>query len=88
MSKVITIGMFAKATIDQIETIYIGKDNGCRCGCRGKYYDTCDHAFRNVVRLKRAKLLVLEQGAKYELGEGYVNIVTGEDRAMCIYFNR
>ncbi len=88
MEKTITLEMFTKATIDQIQTIYIGKDNVCRCGCAGKYYDTCDHGFRNVIRLKRAKLLVLEQGAKYEMGEGYVNVITGENRAMCIYFNR
>jgi len=37
-------------------------------------------------RLKRAKKLIAE-GAEYDFGGSYVNIVMGNDRALTLYFD-
>ena len=31
-------------SIDQVESVYVGKGNCCRCGCGGEYYRLEDEA--------------------------------------------
>lgn len=30
-------------TLDQVDKIYLGKGNTCRCGCAGRYYDAASN---------------------------------------------
>ncbi|MEI7960761.1 MAG: hypothetical protein WCI04_00335 [archaeon] len=40
----------------------------------------------NLKRLQKAKKLV-QSGAKYEIGSNNINIVTGDNRALTLYFD-
>ncbi len=85
---------FLSATLNQISQVYLGKDHHCRCGCGGEYIATsfmedprCDVNDSLVARrLKRAKRLV-ESGVVVEYGSTYVNIETGENKALTFYFD-
>lgn len=90
----ITTEQFLKFEINQISQSYLGLDRACRCGCKGEYTATSYHEnARSVVndilvekRLKRAKRLI-QKGAKYEIGDNNVNISTGDNRALTLYFD-
>lgn len=85
---------FLQAEISNISQVYLGKDNCCRCGCGGTYtatsymIDPRSEVNDALVekRLKRAKRLVSE-GAEVYYGDTYVNIPTGENRALTFYFD-
>ena len=86
---------FLSATLNQISQVYLGKDRHCRCGCGGEYVATTymvkprtEDINDELVakRLKRAKRLV-ESGASVDYNETYVNISTGNNRAMTFYFD-
>ena len=89
-----TIEQFLQSEISNISQVYFGKDHCCRCGCGGNYTatsymkdprsDVNDSLVQK--RLKRAKKLVLE-GAEVEYGYNFVNIPTGENRALTFYFD-
>lgn len=72
-------------------TAYVGKAQCCRCGCKGTYADIDDLDGKIHSRIKRGKKLV-ESGAEFEIidshSEVIIDIVTGEDRALCIYFKK
>lgn len=85
---------FLSSTLNQISQVYLGKDHHCRCGCGGDYTATSfmvnprsdvDDALVSK-RLKRAKRLV-ESGAEADYSSTYVNIKTGENRALTFYFD-
>ncbi len=85
---------FLQSEISNISQVYLGKDHCCRCGCGGTYTATSymenprsdvDDALVSK-RLKRAKKLVSE-GAEVAYGSTYVNISTGENRALTFYFD-
>lgn len=80
---------------ENIDEIYVGQDECCRCGCKGTYaktshsepdYKTPDDKLV-ARRLNKAKSLI-EQGAEFEYDPecGYLNIVSGNDRAYTVYF--
>lgn len=85
---------FLQSEISNISQVYFGKDHCCRCGCGGTYTatsymkdprsDVNDSLVQK--RLKRAKKLVLE-GAEVEYGDNFINISTGENRALTFYFD-
>jgi len=86
---------FLSATLNQISQVYLGKDRHCRCGCGGNYTATSfmvkprTEDINDALvakRLKRAKKLV-ESGIDVDYGDTYVNISTGENRAMTFYFD-
>lgn len=85
---------FLSATLNQISQVYLGKDHHCRCGCGGEYTATSfmedprSDVNDSLVarRLKRAKRLV-ESGAHVEYGDIYVNIETGDNKALTFYFD-
>lgn len=67
---------FINVELNQIETLYDGRE-GCRCGCRGTYYDPAKHVRKATNFLKR-----MSSGNYHvESIEDYIfNIVTNEDR--------
>ena len=85
---------FLQVEISNISQVYLGKDRYCRCGCGGTYTATTfmknprSEVNNKLVetRLKRAKKLVLE-GAAVEYSNIYVNITTGNNRALTFYFD-
>ena len=85
---------FLTCTIKDISQVYVGKDNCCRCGCGGEYTATSymENPRSDVndslvaKRLKRAQRLVSE-GAEYQMDHTYINIVTGNNRALTLYFD-
>ena len=85
---------FLNATLNQISQVYSGKRHCCRCGCGGDYTATSfmveprSDVNDSLVekRLKRAKRLV-ESGADVDYGDTYVDIETGDNRALTFYFD-
>jgi hypothetical protein len=86
--------LFLESTLSQISQVYLGKDNNCRCGCAGSYTAT---SFMNEPRsdvndklverrLKKAKSLILN-GADVYYDKDYVNVETGNNRALTFYFD-
>ncbi len=90
----ITIEQFLSAEVSNVSQVYLGKDRSCRCGCGGQYVSTSYMANpRSTVndvlvdtRLRRAKRLY-NAGAETDFGKTYVNVVTGNNRALTIYFD-
>ncbi len=86
--------LFLESTLSQISQVYLGKNHNCRCGCAGSYTATSfmdeprDDINDKLVerRLKKAKALVLK-GADVDYGETYVNVETGDNRALTFYFD-
>lgn len=85
---------FLNATLNQVSQVYVGKDNCCRCGCGGTYVSTTFMKdARSEVndslaqrRLTKAQNLV-RSGAEVDFGGTYVNVVSGNNRAICVYFD-
>ena len=83
---------FLELSIESISQVYLGKRNHCRCGCGGEYTATSYMKEpRSTVndalvskRLKRAKALVLS-GADVDYGQTYIDVQTGENRALTFY---
>ncbi len=90
----ITIEQFMTKDISGISQVYLGKDNSCRCGCGGEYMATSYmqnprsevNDDKVVKRLNRAKSLI-SKGAEYHLSDTYINVVTGNNRALTFYFD-
>lgn len=91
----ITKEQFLSASLKDISTVYSGKSNCCRCGCKGDYADTSygKHSKEGSTqdklvekRLKRAKRLI-EEGAEVLYGDTFVDVTTGEDRTLTFYFD-
>jgi len=90
----ITINEFLNFTIKNISQVYVGKNNHCRCGCGGDYTATSymieprSDVNDTLVekRLKRAKRLI-ENGFEYQIGDIYINIELGSNRALTFYFD-
>jgi len=91
---IITIDQFYDFKLSQISQTYLGADRCCRCGCRGEYTATSYHNNpRSEVndslvefRLERAKRLI-RKGNKYEIGSNNINVSTGTNRALTLYFD-
>jgi hypothetical protein len=85
---------FMNLTIANVSQVYVGKDRHCRCGCGGDYVATSymvnprSEVNDKLVekRLKRGKRLI-ESGAETDFKSTYVNISTGDNRALTIYFD-
>ena len=68
----------------QIYKIYSGRDNVCRCGCAGKYYNLGDKMFNSI--LKRATKKMSEPSVDVDDTGEYINISYGDDRAYTLYY--
>lgn len=90
----ITIEQFLSAEVSNVSQVYLGKDRNCRCGCGGTYVSTSfmENPRSDVndtladTRLRRAKKLYLA-GAETDFGTTYVNVVSGDNRAITVYFD-
>jgi hypothetical protein len=83
---------------DEVESIYIGKGNNCRCGCGGEYFKPAD----DPKNTKKVKHFLKKMGSgKYKVSsiENYIfEIVLGEryntrgrlshQRVATIYLNQ
>lgn len=43
----------ANITLDQVENLYVGKGNNCRCGCGGDYFEPAEHGKKILRSLKK-----------------------------------
>lgn len=92
----------ANRKIEDITRIYSGKENACRCGCAGRYFDRGTVGFtRAINKMKRDDFKPLKKGdvmwANYGrcisegvvYGENYVDIpYNGDnDKCYCLYFD-
>lgn len=90
----LTIEEFLKMELNQISQCYLGKDRCCRCGCGGEYTFTSFHISPRAdindtlvaKRLNRAKNII-RKGGEYEIGDNHINVVTGLNRALTLYFD-
>ena len=90
-----TIDAFLTSTFNDFSQVYYGKDNICRCGCRGEYVATTKMIKpRSMVsdelvekRLVRAQKMIKKNDCKVEFGDSYINISYGNDRALTFYFD-
>jgi hypothetical protein len=70
----------ANKTIDDIETIYYGLDDCCRCGCGGTYYTIEDDEDSFMEQLE---YIDSEYFKKMEFEDGYVNLPIANEHNMC-----
>lgn len=82
-------------TIEAIDEIYSGKDHECRCGCKGKYYNSEDKGYNRILNAAKrafARDARLQEVVYDVLLDGtveYINIPNGKihtDHCYCIYF--
>ena len=85
---------FLNVSLNQVSQIYVGKDRYCRCGCAGTYVSTsfmkdARSAVNNSLAQRRLSkaLNLVKEGAFAEYEGSYVNVVSGNNRAICIYFD-
>ena len=73
----------SNTTIDPnaINSIYVGMDRACRCGCKGTYLKRGDSGFDR--RLKR--FMKILECSEVEVDGGYYNISYGNNRAITAY---
>lgn len=92
------LNFFLNCKINDISQVYVGKRNGCRCGCRGNYLATSfmDNPRSEVndkkvkIFLKKAKKLVeQEQELKIDIdiGDSYIDIELPHDNTYTFYFD-
>lgn len=68
-----------------VKRIYVGRDSGCRCGCNGAYHEEGSRGFKMAIN--RAQMLIkLNPDAVNEQTADYANVISGEDRAITLYF--
>jgi hypothetical protein len=57
-------------TFEQVDKLYVGKGNNCRCGCAGEYYYASEPANADIIK----KALFKMASGKYEVEsiDGYI----------------
>ena len=65
--------------------VYIGKNDCCRCGCKGKYHDKGSAGYSWAIA-RATKLIADNLTTPDDFGNG-VNFPHGNDRAIAIYFD-
>lgn len=57
-------------TFEQVDKLYVGKGNNCRCGCAGEYYEASDPFHADIIK----KALIKMASGKYEVEsiDGYI----------------
>ena len=82
-------------SVEQVESLYIGKGNCCRCGCGGNYFRTKDDASHAkkikhyLKKLASGNYTVTEQAG---LGDEYIYEIdlskSGHDRVATFYIKK
>ena len=82
-------------SLEQVESLYIGKGHCCRCGCGGEYYrvsEDANHAKKirhYLKKLASGKYSIYEQAG---LGDEYIYEInlskSGHDRVACFYIKK
>jgi len=70
--------------VDDITTIYYGKDHACRCGCCGTYCDDVSKGFKlRIAKLQKGVLVEGEVVAE----DNHINIPLAytDDKCYCLY---
>lgn len=71
-----------------VSRIYHGKDDACRCGCKGRYYNRGDRGFHWVFReaITKARETLCEVNEAG--GLTFINIPYGDNKAYTIYIEQ
>lgn len=87
--------------ISDITKIYHGKENCCRCGCKGRYFKPNDVGFKRALNaMQKASFIPLQKGVDMQAydgirkcegivyGENYIDIPydAERDKCYCLYF--
>lgn len=70
--------------IDDIRSIYYGKDHACRCGCKGTYKNRGENGFKaRLTKLQKVKFSFSD----VEIRKDYINIpILGtDDKCYTLY---
>jgi len=86
-----TIEEVMQIDITQIENVYQGVDNICRCGCAGEYYKPNQDTQKVESLIKKAKKYISE-GVKYQIYDFGINVPTHDKSAkgkcIMLYFKK
>lgn len=70
--------------------VYLGRDRICRCGCAGEYVETESPKFSK----RLARFMKMAESYQFcdtpdqpDVGDNYLNISYGKDRALTVYFD-
>lgn len=84
----ISTDTFASLTVSDIDKIYFGKGDNCRCGCAGEYTERDE---LTASRLKRAQKAFAD-GAQFEIADDgmYIDVcmlgdMEGEYKSITVY---
>ena len=84
-----TIEQVMQLDITQVDKVYQGVDNICRCGCAGEYYYAIEDSEKVEKLIKKAKKYISD-GVKYDIYQFGVNVPTHDKSAkgkcIMIYF--
>lgn len=72
----------------KVRSIYMGKDNHCRCGCAGEYVKRGEPKFDRRLMMFQKKLLKYTPTKDDIMVGEYVNVSYGNNRALTVYFER
>lgn len=78
-----TIDKFLNLQPTDIQQIYRGTSDCCRCGCKGTYYDSEEP--KKIQSLLKLAKKSIGSGATYELGDSYIDITIAPNRSITIY---
>lgn len=91
MSRINTMSVAPSFTVEQVESLYIGKGHCCRCGCGGEYFRVAEDP-KHAKKIKH--FLKKMASGKYVVTEldGYIFEIalskTGTyDRVACFYLH-
>lgn len=89
--QLMTIEEVMQLDITQVEQVYQGVDNICRCGCAGEYY-TANQDAEKVERLLKKSKKYITEGVQYTIYEFGVNVPTHDKSAkgkcIMLYFKK
>lgn len=67
--------------------IYVGRNQGCRCGCGGNYHDAGAPAFKGAMTRLERMVGLGEAKQDSDVDSSYVNFTYGDNRAVTVYFD-
>ena len=89
-NEITTLSYAPSFTVEQVESLYIGKGHCCRCGCGGDYFRVAEDP-KHAKKIKH--FLKKMASGKYSVTElgGYIFEIelskSGHDRVACFYLH-